>query len=122
MNVWKPKVKKCVNCEGKFRRRSQTFHGCSTPYKGNMICYHQKENKLFSHLLGKSYNDELIQGDYIRSQYSYILWDGESYHNEGGYFCSGKCSKQFARECATQGMRRLGYSLVRFNKGDRRAG
>ena len=121
MSIWKPKVKKCVNCEGKFRRKSETFHNCKEPYKGNMICYRQKEHKLHSLSLGNHYHDKLIQGDYIRSEYSYILWDGESYHNEGGYFCSGKCSKQFARECATQGMRRLGYSLVRFNKGDRRA-
>tara|TARA_R100000963_G_C4616535_1_gene85314 strand:+ start:648 stop:881 length:234 start_codon:yes stop_codon:yes gene_type:complete len=76
MSNWKiPKVKKCVNCEGKFRR------------------------------IG------------INS----FTWDGESYHNEGGYFCSGKCSKEFARDCAEQGIRRLGQSLVRFNKGDRRA-
>ena len=122
MSNWKiPKVKKCVNCEGKFRRKSETFHNRSEPYKGNMICYRQKENKLYSHLLGKSYDDELLQGDYIRSEYSYILWDGESYHHEAGYFCSGKCSKEFARDCAEQGIRRLGQSLVRFNKGDRRA-
>tara|TARA_R110000803_G_scaffold13235_9_gene37437 strand:+ start:1169 stop:1387 length:219 start_codon:yes stop_codon:yes gene_type:complete len=38
------------------------------------------------------------------------------------YFCSTKCAKEFSHECAEQGMRRLGYSLVRFNKGDRRAG
>tara|TARA_R110000787_G_scaffold136474_1_gene249005 strand:- start:3657 stop:4025 length:369 start_codon:yes stop_codon:yes gene_type:complete len=122
MSAFKPEVKKCVNCDGKFKRRSESYHGEKEPYKGNMICYGQKENKIYSHLLGKSYNDELIQGDYIRSEYSYFLWDGNSYRNHGGYFCSGKCSKQFARECATQGMRRLGYSLVRFNKGDRRAG
>ena len=40
-NHYKPKVKKCVNCDGEFRRK------------------------------------------------------GESYYHEGGYFCSGKCSKEF---------------------------
>jgi|TARA_R110002012_G_scaffold162274_1_gene324527 protein-arginine kinase activator protein McsA len=41
---------------------------------------------------------------------------------QGGYFCSVKCSKEFANECADMGIRRLGQSLVRYNKGDRRAG
>jgi len=61
-NHWIPKVKKCVNCGGDFKRLSRSH-----------------------------------------------------------YFCSGECSKEFARECAEQGVRRLGQSLVRFNKGDRRA-
>ena len=66
-NHYKPKVKKCVNCDGEFRRK------------------------------------------------------GESYYHEGGYFCSGKCSKEFGMACAEQGVRRLGQSQVRYNRGDRRA-
>ena len=120
-NHWIPKVKKCVNCGGNFKRVSRSYHNEKKPYEGNMICYRQKENKEYEQILKVGEYDELVQGKYLRSSWSYVLWDGESLRHEGGYFCSGKCSKEFARECAEQGVRRLGQSLVRFNKGDRRA-
>ena len=45
MRYGKPKVKKCVGCGGRFRRDSTSYHMKDEPYKGNMICYNQKERK-----------------------------------------------------------------------------
>ena len=122
-NHYKPKVKKCVNCNGKFRRKSDSYHTKKEPYKGNMMCYNQKEKKHYQTLQQRNVNGglELVDGDYTHSTYSYVLWDEESYYHRGGYFCSGTCSKEFGRACAEQGVRRLGQSLVRYNKRDRRA-
>jgi|TARA_R110002012_G_scaffold310402_1_gene518594 hypothetical protein len=78
-NHYKPKVKKCVNCQGDFEVKQ-------FPY--NMFI--DKKPCTF-------------------------------YHTEEGYFCSEKCSKEFGIACAEQGVRRLGQSLVRYKKGDRRA-
>ena len=72
-NYYTPKVKNCVNCGGKFRRKYP------------------------------------------------LLLEGENYCTQCGYFCSGKCSKEFGISCAEEGVRRLGQSLVRYNRGDRRA-
>ena len=118
-NLYKPKVKKCVNCDGKFKRNSHTHFMEKEPYKGNMICYNQKEKKHYESI-GGAY-DSVKYGDYTHSTYSYVLWDGESYYHKGGYFCSVKCAKEFGMACAEQGVRRLGQSLVRYNRGDRRA-
>mgnify|MGYP004273478853 CR=1 FL=1 len=122
-NYYTPKVKKCVNCNGKFRRKSDSRLGETEPYKGNMMCYNTKETKHYQTIQQKNVNGglELVKGDYTHSTYSYVLWDEESYYHEGGYFCSGKCSKEFGQSCAEQGVRRLGQSLVRYNRGDRRA-
>jgi len=122
-NLYKPKVKKCVNCDGKFKRNSHTHFMEKEPYKGNMMCYNKKENKHYQTIQQKNVNGglELVKGDYTHSTYSYVLWDGESYYHKGGYFCSVKCAKEFGMACAEQGVRRLGQSLVRYNRGDRRA-
>jgi hypothetical protein len=37
------------------------------------------------------------------------------------YFCQSKCEQEFAEACAEANVRRIGGTLVRFNKGDRRA-
>ena len=71
MSIWKPKVKKCVNCEGKFRRKSETFHNCKEPYKGNMICYKTSEHKHYDSIGGPY--DPVIYGDYTHSTYSLSL-------------------------------------------------
>jgi len=121
-NHYKPKVKKCVNCDGKFKRNSHTHFMEKEPYKGNMICYNQKEKKHYESI-GGAY-DPVTYGDYTHSTYSYTVWDGETYRTTAGsmYFCKGKCEKEFGSDCARASIRRLGGTLVRFNKGDRRAG
>tara|TARA_R100000700_G_C3062973_1_gene76856 strand:+ start:191 stop:529 length:339 start_codon:yes stop_codon:yes gene_type:complete len=104
MNYLKPKVKKCVGCGGRFKRASTSYHMKDEPYKGNMICYNQKEIKQFQTKQVRNSNGglELEKGEYTHSTYSYILWDGESYRHTDYFFCSGKCSKAFAFLCANQ--------------------
>lgn len=36
------------------------------------------------------------------------------------YFCSVRCAKEFANDCADHRVRRLGHTLVRYKKGDKR--
>ena len=74
------------------------------PYKGNMICYRQKQTKHYKTIQIRNENGglELKKGDYTHTTYSYVLWDGESYRHKDGFFCSGNCSKRFALMCANQ--------------------
>ena len=123
MAVGKKIVDKCVNCSGGFRRCSTSHHMKKEPYRGNMICYKTSEHKHYDKILVTDQYQELKKGDYTHSTYSYVLWDGETYRTTAGsmYFCSGKCEKEFGSDCARANVRRIGGTLVRFNKGDRRA-
>ena len=104
MSYYIPKVKKCICCKGNFKRHSQSYHMKEEPYKGNMICYRQKQTKHYKTIQYRNKNGglELKKGDYTHTTYSYILWDGESYRHTDGFFCSGNCSKRFALMCANQ--------------------
>ena len=123
MAAGKKIVDKCVNCSGDFRRFSRSHVNKKEPYKGNMICYKTSEHKIYDQILVTDEYQEIINGDYSHSTYDYTLWDGETYRTTAGsmYFCSGKCEKEFGSDCARANVRRLGGTLVRFNKGDRRA-
>ena len=118
-NYWKPKVKCCINCNKKFRRkghchymvtnhlieygRGQSGYKLSDLYKGNEIAYCFRERKHTDF----DYFQETGKTKYTgESSYSWHTWDGESYHNTDKYFCSNKCSRQFAKSCAEQGYRR----------------
>ena len=122
MGAGKKIVDKCVNCSGDFRKFSRSHFDKKEPYKGNMICYKTSEHKHYKSMGGPY--DPVTYGDYTHSTYSYVLWDGETYRTTAGsmYFCSGKCEKEFGSDCARASIRRIGAALVRFNKGDRRAG
>ncbi len=69
---------KCQQCQKYLRRKSQIFLGQSEPYKGNLYCYRQKQNK-------------------FNKSYSYVVWDGESYKlHMGANFCGTKCASKWA--------------------------
>lgn len=119
-SIWKPKVKCCINCQKKFRRRSESHFNVTNDlikfgrgpsgyklndlYKGNQIAYYFREKKHTDF----DYFQETGKTKYTgESGYSWHTWDGESYHHTDYYFCSGKCSKQFAKLCADKGYRRV---------------
>lgn len=121
-------VDKCVNCGGNFRRAG-TGHSVNVApsgkkikdfYKGNEIAYNFREKKHIDIELKYSTGEIKHNGE---SAYSWHTWSGEHYYSTSNsmYFCSGKCEKEFGSDCARANVRRLGGTLVRFNKGDRRA-
>ena len=136
MAVGKKIVNKCINCNGNFKSRWNTDHWNVTNdlikhgrgpsglklkdlYKGNEIPYHFKETKHYD------FDHKLETGEIKytgESGYSWKTWDGETYRTTASsmYFCSGQCEKQFGSDCARARIRRIGSTLVRFEKNDRR--
>ncbi len=136
MAVGKKIVNKCINCNGNFKSRWNTDHWNVTNdlikhgrgpsglklkdlYKGNEIPYNFRETK---HI---DFDHKLETGEIKytgESAYSWKTWDGETYRTTASsmYFCSGQCEKQFGSDCARARIRRIGSTLVRFEKNDRR--
>ena len=85
MNFRKPYVKKCLYCGKNLKRFSHSKHHEKEPYKGNLICYRKKTS---------IYPWKEKEED--KKCYSYILWDGESYHSEGGFFHGKQCAARYA--------------------------
>lgn len=136
MAVGKKIVDKCVNCNGSFKREGISHwnvtndlikHGRGPSglklkdiYRGNEIAYSFKEEKHIDIDLKYSTGEIKYTGE---SAYSWFTWDGETCITTAGsmYFCSSKCEREFGSDCARANVRRIGGTLVRFNKGDRRA-
>ena len=82
---------KCITCNKTLKRVTQDLRNQKEPYKGNLICYHKRQQVVKGFSIPTS---NIKEGDTI---YSYKLWDGESYRLfYGKKFCGRHCAAMYA--------------------------
>ena len=108
MRVKRPK---CKRCRKPLKRKSESFVGKKESYKGNMICYRIKKDRVGEYDYNspfENYKDKRT-GD-LRERptvfipkvpeeyrYSYTIWDGISYQYwRGKEFCGTGCASMWA--------------------------